>query len=142
MKKQIIFFINQHLILSLSWIGLFISIIFLTIKQYISKVKIINRNKAIYLINNKNGIIIDLRSKEQFQKGHIVNSINLPNLKNELNNILKLKKYKNKPIILTSENSLEISKSAEKLTKKKFKYVFILKDGIIGWYNENLPLIK
>lgn len=142
MTKEIIHFINAHFILSLLWISIFTSIIILTIKEYKSKIKIITRNKAIQLINNEKGIIIDLRTKKNFLNGHIINSINLSSLKIKKKDIIKLKKHKNQPIILTSENSLEIFNEAEKLIQKNFKFVFILKEGIIGWSNENLPLIK
>lgn len=137
MIQNIIEFINNHEILTSIWLILLISIIFITIQERFSKVKQINRNKAIYLMNNKDSIIIDLRSEKDFKKGHIINSINLPNF-----DVEKFKKYEKKNIILTSANSLEIFSPAEKLTKKGFKNIYILKEGIIGWLNNNLPLIK
>lgn len=137
MIQNIIHFISNHEILTSIWIILLISIIFITMKEKFSKVKLINRNQAIYLINHKKGIVIDLRSEKDFKKGHIINSINLSKFE-----IKKLKKIENKNIILTSINSLEIFSEAEKLTKKGFKNIYILKEGITGWLNDNLPLIK
>lgn len=137
MIQNIIQFINKHEILTSIWLILLISIVFITIQEKFSTIKQINRNKTIYLINKKEGIILDLRSEHDFKKKHIVNSINLPKF-----DIKIIEKYKNKPIILTSVNSLELFPEAEKLKKNGFKNIYILKEGILGWLNNNLPLTK
>ncbi|BGI50890.1 MAG: rhodanese-like domain-containing protein [Arsenophonus endosymbiont of Ceratovacuna japonica] len=140
MIQEIIQFINKYTIISLIWIILLISVITLTIKELFNKIKNITSSQAIQLINKEKAIIIDLRSNENFYKGHIVNSINLTLSEIKYNNIDKIKKYKHKPIIIVSTNGIEAYKPAKQLIQYGFKYIFILKKGINGWSNENLPL--
>lgn len=53
----------------------------------------IRANDVINYIGHPNVIIIDLRSKEDYMKGHIPSAVNIPydNLKDELNNLDKRK---------------------------------------------------
>ncbi len=143
--QEIIQFINKHPMLSLAWITLLIAVIILSFKSLFSKIETISCTKAIELINKEEAITIDLRSREDFHKGHIINSINLTTSEIKRNNIEKLEKlekYKKKPIILISVNGIKEYKSAEQLVNYGFERVFILKEGITGWSSENLPLVK
>lgn len=139
--QEIMQFFDRHLILTLSWIALLIAVVIVAIKDFFAKIKNITCSKAIQLINKEEAIIIDLRCRDDFCKGHIINSINLTPLEIKDNNIKELGKYKQKPIIIVSRNGMKTSKSAEQLVQYGFKHVFILKEGIISWSNENLPLL-
>ncbi|MGP1938960.1 MAG: rhodanese-like domain-containing protein [Arsenophonus sp. ET-DL9-MAG3] len=142
MIQKIIQFINQHIILSLIWITLLITIIILIFNRLFAKTKNITCAQAIQLINKAEAITVDIRSRDDFYKGHIIDSINLSSLKIKDNNIKELEKHKQKPIIVVSENGMEAFKPAEQLVKHGFKHVFFLKEGIKGWFSENLPIIK
>lgn len=142
MTNKIIKFISNHIILITSWILTFVSLIIIYIKEIFYNIKHINTTKTIYLINKKDATIIDLRSKHEFKTGHIINSINITKEEIKKENIKKLKINTKKPIILISKNGIKIFHIAEKLKKNGFENVFILKDGIVKWYSENLPLVK
>ncbi|MFP3036787.1 MAG: rhodanese-like domain-containing protein [Arsenophonus sp. ER-BJ3-MAG3] len=142
MMQEIMEFISRHSILSITWIILLITIIILIINSLFAKTKNITCSQAIQLINREEAIIIDLRSHDDFRKGHIIHSINLTPLEIKDNNIGELKKHKKKPIIVVSENGIEAFKPAEQLVQYGFERVFFLKEGIIGWSSENLPLAK
>ncbi|MFP3014349.1 MAG: rhodanese-like domain-containing protein [Arsenophonus sp.] len=142
MIDEIIEFINQHSILSITWITLLIYVIVLIFIGLFDKIKNITCNQAIQLINKEEAITIDFRSHSDFCKGHIVNSINLISSEIKDNNIIELEKNKKKPIIVVSVNGIEAYKLAEQLIKCGFERVFILKEGIIGWSKENLPLVR
>nr|WP_236860977.1 rhodanese-like domain-containing protein [Candidatus Arsenophonus lipoptenae] len=139
--QEVIQFTNRHAILSITWITLLLSVIILTFKNLLSKTKNITNIQAIQLINKSDAITIDIRPNDDFYKGHIINAINLTSLEIKKNNLKKIENYKQKFIIVVSANGLESSKPADKLVQYGFKHVFILKEGIKGWYNENLPLI-
>uniref|UniRef100_A0A3B0MBE9 Thiosulfate sulfurtransferase GlpE n=1 Tax=Arsenophonus endosymbiont of Trialeurodes vaporariorum TaxID=235567 RepID=A0A3B0MBE9_9GAMM len=140
MMQEIMQFISRHPILSLAWIALLIAVIILTFKGLFAKTKNITRAQAIQLINKEQAISIDLRSRDDFRKGHIIDSINLTPSEIKDNNIGELEKHKQKPIIVVSANGMEASKPAEQLVQYCFERVFILKEGITGWSSENLPL--
>jgi rhodanese-related sulfurtransferase len=42
-----------------------------------SKVKVITRGEATRLINKEDAVVVDLRQRDDFRKGHIAGSINL-----------------------------------------------------------------
>ncbi|QCI21948.1 rhodanese-like domain-containing protein [Buchnera aphidicola] len=137
---NLVFFFNEHFILSILWIFFLIGSFFLTIKHISFKDKIIDNTQAIKLINKKNAIIVDTRSKEVFQQGHIVNSINIP-LKNIiLGKIKEIKDYKSLPIILILNEMNECKNCMNELLKHGFNNIFFLKNGISHWISENLPL--
>ncbi|MGP1956216.1 MAG: rhodanese-like domain-containing protein [Arsenophonus sp. NC-PE1-MAG3] len=142
MMHEIMQFISRHSMLSLTWIAFFIAVITLIFKSSFSKIKSITRTQAIQLINKEEGITIDLRSHDDFRKGHIIDSINLPLSEIKNSNIIEFEKNKQKPIIIVSENGGKAFKPAEQLLEYGFKRVFILKEGINGWSRKNLPLVS
>ncbi|WMY96548.1 MAG: rhodanese-like domain-containing protein [Arsenophonus sp.] len=141
MIKEIIQFILRHPVLTLLWVILLLSVIILTFQCLFSKIKKINCTKTIQLINKEKGIIIDVRTHNDFQKEHIIHSINL-NFSDIKNNIKTFKKNKTHPIIIISENEIKSSKAAEQFIKYGFERVFILENGIANWSNNLLPIIR
>lgn len=142
MMQEIMQFISRHPMLSLAWIALLIAVIILTFKGLFAKTKNITRAQAIQLINKEEAISIDLRSRDDFRKGHIIDSINLTPSEIKDNNIGELEKHKQKTIIVVSANGMAASKPAEQLVQYGFERVLILKEGITGWSSENLPLAR
>src|SRR5690606_21168979 len=95
---------------------------------------------AVRLMNG-GAAVIDVRSSEDFQKGHVVNARNV-----ELGQINAdhpvLKKLKNKVLITVCDNGIVSNRAAALLRKAGFEKVFSLKGGLNGWRADNLPLVK
>lgn len=88
-------------------------------------------------MKEKNTIILDVRTPDEFKNGHIKGAINIDFYNNFLNHIGKLNKSKNYLLYCRSGNR---SNTALKIMGKAgFKNVFHLKNGIISW---KLPLEK
>lgn len=139
---EIIPFVKNHLLLSLGWIVLFIAIIVLTIKGKLSKVNIINNAQAIQMLNKQDAVIIDIRSADNFKKGHITDSHNVLPIDIKNASAKTIEKFKEKIVILIDENGLSSMGIGEILVKQGFLHVHALKDGIVGWNGENLPLVR
>lgn len=94
---------------------------------------------AIQLINHENAVAVDVRPPADFNKGHIVNAMNIPasNLKTQLK---QLEKYKDRPIIMTCRSGAQSSVACKQLQKEGFEKVHNLKGGILAWQSENLPV--
>ncbi|KFA58710.1 rhodanese-like domain-containing protein [Gilliamella sp. wkB18] len=135
-------FIKNHILLSLGWIILVIAIIVLTIKSKLSKVQNINNAQAINLINKQDAVVVDVRSADNFKKGHITESYNILPIDIKNANIKPIEKFKEKFVVLVDENGLSSTAIGEILVKQGFLHVFTLKDGIVGWNSENLPLVR
>ncbi|KAA1194787.1 rhodanese-like domain-containing protein [Photorhabdus heterorhabditis] len=142
MLQEIMQFINQNMILSLAWIALLVAVIVTTARGFFSKTKEITRVQAINLINKEEAIVVDLRSREDFRKGHIIGSINLTPSEIKDSNLAELEKHKGQPVIVVSANGTESRTPAENLIRAGFEHVCSLKEGLAGWTGENLPLAR
>ncbi|MFJ1269818.1 rhodanese-like domain-containing protein [Legionella lytica] len=131
-------FITNHWQL---WL-LFIVVLFLTFLNELitqkKKAKQLSPQAAVDLINNENAVVIDLRDKEAFKKGHIIDAINA---KNDDFEQQKMDKYKNQPIILVCERGLHSPGFATKISAQGYKPA-VLNGGMNAWLNADLPIVK
>jgi len=135
---QLIQFINNHIFL----VSTFFVISGLLIWDFSQNAKNnIDSIKAIELINNKEAIIIDIRSMADYNKGHILNAINIPanSLKTQLNLI---QKYKNKPLIVVCRSGAQSSMACKQLHESDFSEVYNLRGGLLAWEGANMPVTQ
>ena len=86
-------------------------------------------NKVDYKeILNKGAIILDVRSKGEFEGGHIKNAINIP--VDQLSNSLNKLKDKSQPIITCCASGMRSASAKSILLSKGYKDVY--NGG--GWY--------
>ncbi|CAH6636320.1 MULTISPECIES: rhodanese-like domain-containing protein [Pseudocitrobacter] len=140
--QEIMQFVSRHPVLSIAWIALLVAVLFTTFKGLASKVKVITRGEATRLINKEDAVVVDLRQRDDFRKGHIAGSVNLLPAEVKANNVGELDKHKNKPVIVTDASGMQAQESANALLKAGFEQVYVLKEGIAGWSGENLPLVR
>lgn len=93
---------------------------------------------ATTLINHQEGVVVDIRPMADYTNGHIINSINIPanGFKNQL---ARLEKYKQKPVIVTCRSGAQSSAACKQLRNAGFEQVYNLRGGILAWQNANLP---
>jgi rhodanese-related sulfurtransferase len=101
----------------------------------------INTEKTVDYMNHHNALVVDLRDKNSYKNGHIVNAINVTYDKIENSQISKLNHYKNRPVILVGDDKNRTSKAATQLKDHGFNKVYILNGGIDQWRNDGYPLI-
>ncbi len=140
--QEIMQFIGRHPVLSIAWIGLLAAVLFTTFKGLTSKIKVITRGEATRLINKEDAVVVDLRQRDDFRKGHIAGAINLLPSDIKANNVGELEKHKSQPIIVVDGSGMQAQEPANALNKAGFEKVFVLKEGIAGWSGENLPLVR
>lgn len=140
--QEIMQFVGRHPILSLAWIGLLAAVLFTTFKGLASKVKVITRGETTRLINQEDAVVVDVRSHDDFRKGHIANAINVPAGDIKKGNLGELDKHKESPVIVVCSNGVSSQEPATLLYKAGFVKVSLLKEGIAGWSSENLPLVR
>lgn len=93
------------------------------------------------MVNQQQGVVVDLRDAPDYKKGHITDSINIPSaqLKNQLS---LLEKYKERPIILVCKMGQHSSVAGKQLKEAGFSQVYRLTGGITEWVNGQLPLVS
>lgn len=107
----------------------------------VNGVKMLLPEDVTQLINREDAKVVDIRSQTDFEKGHIIDAINISTdqLAGQLD---KLKKHKDNGVIFCCASGSVSSKEAKKLMNEGFEKVYCLKGGIMSWQNANLPLAK
>jgi rhodanese-related sulfurtransferase len=95
---------------------------------------------AVRLLN-QGAVMVDVRSKEQFDTGHVIDARNVPQA--EIGQSAEtLKRYKDKVVLVCCESGMSSSASAKVLRAQGFTKVVNLRGGLQAWRGENLPLVK
>lgn len=135
---QFIEFIGNHLVLSSMWLVTVGAIIYYQQRTGSSSV---GPQQAVMLINRKDGIVLDVREKKEFDSGHIVDAINIPLAKLK-QRLPELKKHKEKPVIVVCKLGQHSSEAAKQLQEDGFSEVYRLSGGVTEWKAQSLPLIQ
>jgi rhodanese-related sulfurtransferase len=96
--------------------------------------------QAVRLMN-QGALVLDLRSKESFEAGHIGEARNVPAADLEAQ-VDSLKKWRDKNVITYDDSGSGGAGAARTLTKLGFTKVFNLDGGLNAWIKDNLPLTK
>lgn len=134
-------FVGNHLFLSMAFLGLLLYWITGEIKAKTSGIGSLTPSDATQLMNHANAVVIDVREAKEMEGGKIINSIHIP-LGDLTNQLKKLDKYKEKPVIVSCRSGHRSNHACNMLRKNGFTQVFNLRGGIIAWQKDNLPLVK
>jgi rhodanese-related sulfurtransferase len=132
-------FIVHHWELCLALGVILIAFILNETKSYRDQNNQVTPQDAVLLINHEQACIVDIREASLFEKGHIIESLRID--KDDVTNP-KLKKYKDKPIILVCNLGKTSQQSASQWIKAGFKKVHVLSGGITAWREAGLPIVK
>ncbi len=135
---QLIEFIGNH------WLLVAALIVVLGLLGYVSLVGSkgsVNALGATEMINRRDALVVDIRSMNDFAKGHIINAVNIPvnDLKKQIGS---LDKYRGKPVIVACRSGNQSQLAARQLRQAGFDEVYNLSGGMIGWQAANLPTTK
>jgi len=94
---------------------------------------------AVRTASHDDALVLDLRSENEYQGGHIINSVNIP-LGFLESRISEIQKYKSSPVILVCQSGNRSLQAANTLKKQAFENIYNMSGGILAWKNANLPL--
>ena len=97
--------------------------------------------QAINLVNEKDGIFVDLRDAADFGKGHIVGAVNIPAAKLG-ERMVELEKFKNKPVVLVCKMGQQSGAAGKQLRGENYTRVYKMSGGMMEWGNLQLPLVS
>jgi rhodanese-related sulfurtransferase len=135
---QFIEFIGNNWVLASLWLVLFSAFMF-----YLTKTgaKSVSTQEAVMLINRKDGVVLDIRDKKEFEAGHIVDSISMPSSKLAAH-LTELEKYKSRPVIVVCRMGQSSGDACKSLEGAGFTEVVRLRGGMAEWRGQNLPVIQ
>jgi len=122
--QEYIEFFKANPMLSLAWVGLFVVLVVTVIKSSLSKIKTINHQELTMMVNRQDAKVVDVRSSDEFRKGHIVDAVNVTLAEIKNNQTTALEKYKGSPIILVCNAGMTSSQAAQLLSKQGLALVF------------------
>jgi rhodanese-related sulfurtransferase len=95
---------------------------------------------AVRLLN-QGALLLDLRSKGEFDSGHVIDARHVP--QEQLGQSGEtLKKHRDKVVIACCESGMRSGAATRVLKAQGFTKVVNLRGGLQAWRAENLPLVK
>ncbi len=102
---------------------------------------IINPDSLKTMLKNNPGILIDVRTPEEFAEGHIAGAINIDfrdeNFEKGIDSLKKDVTYE-----VYCRSGKRSAAAADMMTKKGFKKVYDLEGGILGWEEKGYETVK
>jgi len=136
--NQLLEFIINHIILCGIFFTLLMYFIYTELKKGGSSV---STQELVRLLNKENAIVVDIRSNNEFRKGHILNSINIPSA-DLSERMSEISRHKQSCVVIVDSMGQTAGSSGKKLKAAAFVSVQRLKGGVHAWQSANLPLVK
>lgn len=103
--------------------------------------KEVNADEAAKLIKNVKPLILDVRTPNEYHRGHIRNSVLIPVQQLE-GRISEIKAYKDKPVFVYCRSGNRSTVASELLIKHGFKELYNLRGGIKEWEKSGKSVVK
>lgn len=98
-------------------------------------------NQTVALVNREEGVVLDVRDRKDFEKGHIVDAINIP-LARLPERIAELEKQKSNPVIVVCQFGQSAGEAVKLLQANGFARANKLAGGLAEWQAQNLPIVR
>lgn len=133
------FSLHQHPVLA----GLFIVLLLVWLGYEIGRhnANAVTVHQLSMLVNQHNGVLIDVRDASAFRSGHIAGAVNYP-ASSLSERLAELDRYRDRPIIVVCKMGQHAGAAVAALKKAGFSQAMRLRGGIDQWQAEGLPLVK
>jgi rhodanese-related sulfurtransferase len=121
--------------------GLLIAISLLVMHESRKSGPSLSPQQAINLVNEQDGVFLDLRDAADYRKGHIVDAVNIPASKLP-ERVAELEKYKDRPIVLVCRMGQQSSAASKQLKEANYTSVYKMTGGMMEWSNLQLPTVS
>lgn len=134
-------FIQNHWYLASMLAVFLLAYLIFELRMHFSGAKRVNPQQAIQLINRENPIILDIRDKTAFEKGHIIHARHVKQA--EIEAYLKKQNQSNEaPIMLVCQSGAQTPTVGARLKKQGYTQVHQLAGGMNAWQAGELPIEK
>ena len=138
--QRLLDYISHHPYLAGATLLAAIAVVVFELRARVHAFAALSAMQAVRLMN-QGALVIDLRSKERYDAGHIVDARNVPVAELE-SQADALKKWRDKSVITYCDSGTNGAGAARSLMKLGFTKVFNLQGGLNAWVKDNLPLAK
>ena len=136
--EQFFSFLGDHPIL----VGTFLLLLFLFFRNERTRAgATVGTQELVQLVNKENAVVLDVRERNEFLEGHIVDALNIPytSLESRLDEISQ---HKETPIVIACKMGQHSGAAGTLLQKNGFTNVTRLTGGYAEWRAQNLPVVK
>lgn len=135
-------FFSRHTMMAGGWITVLLFLIIVQFRLMTARIKKDTIGVAVNKVNHSEGVFVDIRSQENFNKGHIANAVNMTFAEIKAGQINRIERKKDSPVILVGKDKYdtEAFNGARLLKNLGFNQVTTLDGGMLEWYNNNLPV--
>ncbi|MDR0781286.1 MAG: rhodanese-like domain-containing protein [Pseudomonadales bacterium] len=131
-------FLVTHWMLSGLWLALFAALFaYLSAKAG----KGLSPQQTTLLINRDNALVLDIREHKDFERGHIVEAVNIPFGKLS-ERVVELDKKKDRPIVVVCQMGHQAAEVVKLLSERGFTQVSRMSGGMSEWYTQGLPVVR
>jgi len=134
---------NLFVFLSEQWLLVSVLAVLVSALMFVEKKRSglqLSFHEATRLLNNDQGIVVDLRESKDFSGGHIVDAYNIPYAKLK-DRAVELDKHKDKTIILVDKMGQQTSAGLKMLAEMGYNCAR-LQGGMMEWQSQKLPVVK
>lgn len=136
--SQFLEFVINHWVLCGLLAGLVVTLIY---TESLKRGASVSLHEATRLMNQEDGVVVDLRTAQEFADGHIAGAISLPSAELE-SRVSELDKYKDSAIVLVCKMGQHSSGASRSLKEAGFSNVRRMDGGMAEWTNANMPVVK
>ena len=97
--------------------------------------------QALLLINQQDGLVLDIRDGGGYKSGHISQALHIP-AADVQKRLQELQKHQDRPIIVCCDSGASAEGVCARLKKQGFAAAHSLSGGLTAWQNANLPLTR
>jgi rhodanese-related sulfurtransferase len=138
--QRLLEFIGNHSYLAAAAVAAAILVVIYEIRERVQSFAALSAMQAVRLMN-QGALVIDLRAKDSYDAGHIVDARNVPAAELAAQ-AESLKKWRDRNVITYCDSGVNGASAARALIKLGFTKVFNLQGGLNAWVKDNMPLAK
>lgn len=105
----------------------------------LSGIKNVNVNEAVRILNDDDSLVLDVRLEKEYLASHIKGSVHIP-LGALAARLSEIKKYQNRPVVVTCQTGNRSTHAAQILKKQGFEQLSNLAGGLNAWTQANMPV--
>lgn len=134
-------FIGNHLFLVSLFVAILTLLLWNLFGSVMTGIQQVPPAEVTRLMNHEKAMVLDVRATSDFEIGHILGAINIPDKEME-NEQKKIEKYKQKPIVIYCNTGSQSARAARTLKMQGYEKVYCLNGGLQAWKTANLPVSK
>jgi rhodanese-related sulfurtransferase len=138
--QRLIEFITHHYLLAPATLVAALAVAFYEMRLRMQSLGALSSPEAVRLMN-QGALVLDLRSKELYDAGHIGEARNVQSA-DLASQADTLKKWREKNVITYCDSGVNGAAAARTLNKLGFTKVFNLQGGLNAWIKDNMPVVK